>query len=314
MTEGETRGDDDGRRRHDKGPPQRPLPTRPQQTGSSQRRKPATPPDREAARLKTLLLRFLKSLPPAGAQICASGQPAAVASTIRWNSPRPPPASRRDPHSRSSLPGRPDCPGGRRIRPLPEAHYLARHETPEPDFARPHRHIEEATASVDGETARAHPQPFRVAALVLERLKGRQARPISPAKRWLPASACMPISPPGQLQPQVTMRFEPRLGTSVKGARGGVADLSDSAARPPPRQPRADGARPRTLSGVALDICCFMKGLETVERERQWPPRSAKLMLKTALLALHRHYTRAARRQCGNGARRGFGRSCDGGL
>jgi hypothetical protein len=44
------------------------------------------------------------------------------------------------------------------------------------------------------------------------------------------------------------------------------------------------------LSGVALDVCCFEKGLETVERERQWPTRSAKLMLKTALLQLHRHY------------------------
>lgn len=44
------------------------------------------------------------------------------------------------------------------------------------------------------------------------------------------------------------------------------------------------------LAGVAVDVCCFAKGLETVERKRQWPARSAKLMLRTALLVLARHY------------------------
>lgn len=44
------------------------------------------------------------------------------------------------------------------------------------------------------------------------------------------------------------------------------------------------------LGGVAVDVCCFLKGLETVERERAWPPRSAKLMLRTALDMLSRHY------------------------
>jgi hypothetical protein len=69
-----------------------------------------------------------------------------------------------------------------------------------------------------------------------------------------------------------------------------MADLADSAIAARVAVNRALEAMGPELAGVALDVCCFMKGLETVERERQWPARSAKLMLRTALMALSRHY------------------------
>lgn len=100
----------------------------------------------------------------------------------------------------------------------------------------------------------------------------------------------------GQMQPSLGQRWEPvRIGRQPGGA-GGAAEISDSALAARLRLERALLDVGPELSGVLLDVCCFLKGLAEVERERQWPVRSAKLMLRTALAALARHYS-APRKQ-----------------
>ena len=44
------------------------------------------------------------------------------------------------------------------------------------------------------------------------------------------------------------------------------------------------------LADVALNCCCFLKGLEATEREMGWSSRSGKIVLRIALTRLERHY------------------------
>jgi hypothetical protein len=102
-----------------------------------------------------------------------------------------------------------------------------------------------------------------------------------------------------RLRADYTRQLMPRLGANWQAAvasgrrdsgRGGIADLTDAALAARMRVEKAIEAVGPELAGVLIDICCYLKGLETVESERGWPVRSAKIVLKTALGALARHY------------------------
>ncbi|MDE1567688.1 DUF6456 domain-containing protein [Aquabacter sp. P-9] len=93
------------------------------------------------------------------------------------------------------------------------------------------------------------------------------------------------------LTPRVTTNWDPAGGAGP--GQGGLA-FSEQVLAAKGRLDRALQAVGPELSGVLLDVCCFLKGLEAVEQERGWPARTAKVVLGLGLSRLARHYGLAA--------------------
>lgn len=84
-----------------------------------------------------------------------------------------------------------------------------------------------------------------------------------------------------QLQSRVTMHYGPRVSSGRAG--GSAADIPDSAADARKRLETVLRSMPFDCRGVVLDVCCFERGLQDIEQERNWPRRSAKLVLRIGL-------------------------------
>jgi len=125
----------------------------------------------------------------------------------------------------------------------------------------------------------------------LRRRKDKTGRPFLCARSFDAGERLRSDYSRGQIIPRTGMNWS-FLGVSGSGGRRGAAyvELNDAALAARGRVELALDAVGPEHAGVLVDVCCFLKGLERVEAERSWPARSAKIVLKSALSALARHY------------------------
>lgn len=107
------------------------------------------------------------------------------------------------------------------------------------------------------------------------------------------------------LTARVTASWSPTAQChSSGGGANEAAAMQDHVLAARQRVVRAIAAVGPELSGILVDVCCHLKGLEEAEKTEGWPQRSGKLILQMALTRLARHYGLISDDQATDGLRR----------
>lgn len=122
----------------------------------------------------------------------------------------------------------------------------------------------------------------------LARRAGRDGRPMIDAEQFQAGERLRADFTRARMMPRMTANWSASGGGTPRAPNAETYSDMVTAARQ--RVNAALGAVGPEFSGLLLDVCCFVKGLEDVERERRWPLRSAKVVLQLGLERLARHY------------------------
>jgi len=136
----------------------------------------------------------------------------------------------------------------------------------------------------------------------LARRKGRDGRAMISQSQFIAGEKLRADFTRGHLTPRVTSNWSAPTGGRPSGSGGGAGEMTDLIVASRQRVRLALQACEPEFSGLLMDVCCFLRGLEDVERERGWPPRSAKVVLQLALDRLARHYGFASETQAESAA------------
>lgn len=122
--------------------------------------------------------------------------------------------------------------------------------------------------------------------------KGRDGRPLIEQDQFDAGERLRADFTRGHMSPRVTSSWSGIGRARGVGAR--ADEFTDVVVASRQRVRLALESCGPEFAGVLLDVCCFLQGLEDVERARGWPSRSGKVVLQLALDRLARHYGMSA--------------------
>jgi hypothetical protein len=161
-----------------------------------------------------------------------------------------------------------------------------RRSAPQPDAFR-HQHGDLAAAIVEGPDG---PAQVRIDVEEcpldwLRRRKDRSGEPLIDAAGYEAGQRLRTDITVAGLLPGITARWD-----AQRGGPSSPAEATDRMIAARQRLRHAFEALGAEFSDLLIDLCGFLKGLERIERERRWPPRSGKVVVRLALSRLAAHY------------------------
>jgi hypothetical protein len=128
----------------------------------------------------------------------------------------------------------------------------------------------------------------------LARRKSRDGRPMIEPVQFQAGERLRLDFTFAQLMPRMTVDWASPLAGGDRSSVGRPIAMADTVVAARQRLRHALDAVGPEVAGLLIDVCCFLKRIEDVERERGWPARSAKVVLQLGLDRLVRHYGLAA--------------------